>query len=340
MASKERSGLGGLIGRGASALYAGAMSLLGVVLEPLQRVVGVRRMPWVFLLPNLLIFGLFILFPVFLNLYISLTGGTELFPQDRPYVGLDNYERLFTCEDFADPNSCLEDRFWRSVRNTGVFVLFQVGGMVLVSLLTALVLNRKIRFRAFFRSVYFYPVLLSPVVVALIWKWILQRDGVLNAMLVSMGMDPILFLLDGDWAMFWAITVSVWANMGFYTLILLAGLQSIPGELYDAAAIDGADSLQTFRSVTMPLLMPTMMVVLILALIRAVQMFDEVYVLTGGGPGTATMLIIQYIYQTGFATQVQRFGLAAAASVVLGMILLIATLIQLRLGRGSERHLS
>lgn len=332
--------MGGLIGRGASALYAGAMSLLGVVLEPLQQVVGVRRMPWVFLLPNLLIFGLFILFPVFLNLYISLTGGTQLFPQDRPFVGLDNYERLMACEDFADPNTCLEDRFWRSVRNTGVFVLFQVGGMVLVSLLTALVLNRKIRFRAFFRSVYFYPVLLSPVVVALIWKWILQRQGALNGLLVNLGLDPVAFLLDGTWAMSWVIVVSIWAHMGFYTLILLAGLQSIPAELYDAASIDGAGDYQSFRNVTLPLLMPTMMVVLILALIRAVQTFDEVYVLTGGGPGTATMMIVQYIYQTGFATQVQRFGLAAAASVLLGLVLLIATLLQLRLGRNTEGHLA
>ncbi len=340
MTEDERSGRSGLFGRGASALYSVVMSLLGVVMEPLQRVIGVRRMPWLFLLPNLLIFGLFILFPVFLNLYISLTGGTELFPQDRPYVGLDNYERLFSCEDFSDPNSCLEDRFWRSVRNTGVFVFFQVGGMVLVSLVTALVLNRKIRFRAFFRSVYFYPVLLSPVVVALIWKWILQRQGALNGVLVNLGLEPIAFLLDGTWAMSWVIVVSIWAHMGFYTLILLAGLQSIPAELYDAAAIDGAGDYQSFRNVTLPLLMPTMMVVLILALIRAVQTFDEVYVLTGGGPGTATMMIVQYIYQTGFATQVQRFGLAAAASVLLGLVLLVATLLQLRLGRNTEGHLA
>ncbi len=340
MTERDRQGPGGLLGRGATALYAGAMSLAGLVLEPVQRLVGVRRMPWVFLLPNLVIFGLFILFPVFLNAYISLTGGTELFPQDRPFVGLDNYERLFSCQDFANPNSCLEDRFWRSVRNTGVFVLFQVGGMVLVSLLTALVLNRKIRFRAFFRSVYFYPVLLSPVVVALIWKWILQRQGVLNGLLVNMGLEPVAFLIDGTWAMSWVIVVSIWAHMGFYTLILLAGLQSIPAELYDAASIDGAGTYQSFRNVTFPLLMPTMMVVLILSLIRAVQTFDEVYVLTGGGPGTATMMIVQYIYQTGFATQVQRFGLAAAASVLLGLVLLVATLLQLRVGRNTEGHLA
>src|SRR5690606_41871202 len=115
MASEERSGLGGLIGRGATALYAGAMSLLGVVLEPLQRVVGVRRMPWVFLLPNLLIFGLFILFPEYLHLYISLTGVTELFQQERPYTRLDNYERLLTFAEHAEPYHCIEDRSSRPV---------------------------------------------------------------------------------------------------------------------------------------------------------------------------------------------------------------------------------
>ena len=321
-------------------LFGAAMRLVGLVLEPLQRLIGVRRMPWVFLLPNLVIFGMFILFPMVLNVFYSTTGGTNLFPQDRPYVGADNYERLFDCDNFLEPNSCAEDRFWRAVRNTGIFVLGQVGGMVILSLLTAIVLNQKIVARGFFRSVFFYPVLLSPVVVALIWKWILQRDGVLNAVLVNLGMEPIQFLLNGNWAMSWVIVVSIWAHMGFYTLILLAGLQAIPAELYDAAAIDGANTVQGFRNVTLPLLMPTMMVVLVLALIRAVQMFDEVYVLTGGGPGTATMLIVQYIYTTGFATQVQRFGLAAAASVVLGVVLLLATLAQLRLGRGTEGHLA
>jgi len=212
--------------------------------------------------------------------------------------------------------------------------------MILISLTTALVLNRKIVARGFFRSVYFYPVLLSPVVVALIWKWILQRDGLLNALLVGLGQEPVQFLLSGTWAMAWIIIISIWAEMGFYTLILLAGLQSIPSELYDAGAVDGTSSTQRFRHITLPLLMPTMMVVLILALIRSVQQFDKVFVLTGGGPGTATFLLVQYIYSTGFATQIPRFGMAAAASVTLGAVLLIATIIQLRLGRSSERHLA
>lgn len=338
--STDRRRMSSLVGRGATAAYAFVMNTVGLIMEPFQRVFGVRGMAYLFLLPNLLVFGIFILFPMLLNIHYAMTAGGNLYPQDRPFVGLDNFERLFTCTDFGDPNTCLEDRFWRAARNTGVFVLFQVGGMVAVSLLTSLVLNRKIVARGFFRSVFFYPVLLSPVVVALIWKWILQRDGVLNAILVGLGLEPINFMLDATWAMTWVILVSIWAHMGFYTLILLAGLQSIPLELYDAGAIDGTNDVQAFRHITLPLLMPSMMVVLVLALIRAVQMFDEVFVLTGGGPGSATMLMVQYIYATGFGTQNPRFGMAAAASVTLGAVLLVATLIQLRLGQGSERHLS
>ena len=312
------------------------MSAFDIVLTPLQSWVGVRRMAYFFLLPNLLIFGIFVLFPVFLNFYYAFSGGTNLFPQDRPFVGTQNYETLFDCDNFLDPNSCNEDRFWRGIYNTLTFVVFQITGMVFFSLLTALILNRKIVARGFFRSVYFYPVLLSPVVVALIWKWILQRDGILNAFIVAFGGEKLLFLLDANWAMFWIIFVSIWAHMGFYTLILLAGLQAIPSNLYEAGRIDGTSGVQAFRHITMPLLMPTMLVVLVLALIRAVQTFDEVFVLTGGGPGSATLLIVQYIYTTGFSSQIQRFGLASAASVVLGVALLIFTLVQLRLGRSSE----
>jgi alpha-1,4-digalacturonate transport system permease protein len=124
--------------------------------------------------------------------------------------------------------------------------------------------------------------------------------------------------------------------MGFHTLILLAGLQAIPGELYEAGSIDGTGRWQAFRHITLPLWMPTLFVVLVLSLIRAVQVFDQVYVLTRGGPGTATQYIVQYIYQTGFANMPARRGLAAAASLVMGGILLVLTLVQLRLGRETE----
>lgn len=316
------------------------MQSFDIVLAPLQRLIGKDNMGYVFLLPNLLIFGIFVLLPMGLNFAYAATGGTDLFLNDRPYVGTDNFENLFECEDYLDPNSCRQDIFWRAIINTGVFVVFQVSVMVLLSLITALILNRKIVARGFFRSVFFYPVLLSPVVVGLIWKWILQRNGILNVFAEPIFGEKIAFLLNTNWQyfpMFWVIFVSVWALMGFYTLILLAGLQSIPAELYEASAIDGAGAWDDFWHITLPLLTPTLLVVTVLALIRSVQAFDQIYILTGGGPGTATTLIVQYIYDTGVSGEGPKLrGLASAASVVLGVLLMIFTLIQLRLGSRSS----
>ena len=210
--------------------------------------------------------------------------------------------------------------------------------MIFFSLLTGVVLNKNIIGRGFFRSVFFFPVLLSPVVVGLIWKWILLKNGILNAIIESNGGTAISFLTDPGLAMSSSIFVSIWAHMGFYTLIILAGLQAIPPNLYEAAEMDGTSKERTFWRITIPLLLPNLLVVFVLASIKGVQTFDEIYVLTGGGPGTATSLIVQYIYTTGFAAagQVQNFGLAAAASMVLGLVLLVLTLIQLYLGRDKE----
>jgi alpha-1,4-digalacturonate transport system permease protein len=308
------------------------MSLLDYVLSPLQKLIGYKRMAYFFVLPNLLIFGFFVLVPMLLNFYYGFTGGTSILLENRSFVGTANFKEIFTCKDFFSPNTCSEDLFWRGVRNTATFVAFQVGFMVLLSLITALALNRPVKGRGFFRAMVFYPVLLSPVVVALIWKWILQyQNGLLNALLLSLGFHRLPWLLDATWAQFWVIMVSVWAQMGFYTLILLAGLQTIPKEMYEAASMDGASRWQSFRNITLPLLMPTMTVVLVLALIRAVQVFDQVYVLTHGGPGTATLYIVQYIYRTAF--EFQNYGMAAAASLVLAVVLFVLTIGQLAFQR-------
>lgn len=313
------------------------MTGLDVAIAPLQWVLGVRRMAYFFIAPNLIIFGIFILLPMVLNFYYGFTSGQSILLENREFVGTDNLETILTCEDYGNPNTCKEDLFWRGVRNTGAYVALQVSTMVVLALITALSLNRKIVLRGFFRSVFFYPVLLSPVVVALIWKWFLRYDnGLLNALLENFGQDRIQFLADPQWARFWVIVVSDWAQMGFYTLILLAGLQAIPASLYEAAEIDGANTLRRFRFITLPLLMPTMTVVLVLAFIRAVQVFDQVFVLTGGGPGTATLYIVQYIYREAFVNSPPQFGMAAAASLILASVLMVMTLAQLFFARRSE----
>ncbi|NTV35955.1 MAG: sugar ABC transporter permease, partial [Anaerolineaceae bacterium] len=298
-------------------IYDGIVSGIDFIFSNIQRLIGVKGMPYVFVMPNLLIFGIFILLPMLLNFAYAFTGGSSFLPTQRPWVGTQNFDQLLTCENYLVPNSCVEDLFWRAIYNTIWYVLFQVSGMVLISLVTALILNRNIKARGFFRSVFFYPVLLSPIVVSLIWKWILQDTGILNGILTSLGYEKIPFLINAQWAQFWVVMISIWAFMGFYTLILLAGLQSIPADLYEAASIDGANPWQSFANITMPLLMPTMVVVLVLSLIRAVQVFDIVFVFTGGGPGTATLYLVQYIYNYGFSSPNKQFGLAAAASLLM-----------------------
>jgi alpha-1,4-digalacturonate transport system permease protein len=141
------------------------------------------------------------------------------------------------------------------------------------------------------------------------------------------------FMVDATWARFWVVMISVWAFMGFYTLILLAGLQAIPSDVYEAADMDGANNWQTFWKITLPLLMPNMVVVLVLSLIRAVQVFDLVFAFTGGGPGSATRFIVQFIYDNGFSSAVKRYGIAASASLLMAGTLVILTLIQLRFNR-------
>lgn len=220
------------------------VGLVDIIFMPIQRLLGRSNIAYFFVLPNLLIFGIFILAPMLMNFGYAFTGGTDFQLLDRTWVGLDNFQKLLSCGNYLDPNTCQEDLFWRSVHNTFFYVSAQVSLMVVASLVTALVLNRKIKARGFFRSVYFYPVLLSPIVVALMWKWILQENGLLNGILVTIGLEKMPFLVNASWARFWVVIISVWAYMGFYTLILLAGLQAIPTTLYEAAEIDGANRFQ------------------------------------------------------------------------------------------------
>lgn len=330
-------------------IYYGFINGVDTIFSRIQAVIGIKGMAYLFVIPNLLIFGIFILLPMFLNFGFALTGGgAELYLNEREWVGTQNVEQLFQCEDLLDYRTCREDRFVRAVGNTIWFVVSQVTLMVLVSLLTAIVLNRNVAGRAFFRSVFFYPVLLSPIVVALLWRWILQENGIINAfmvwllndgsflnLIIGFFRDPILyepigFLTNPNAARIWVVIISVWSQMGFYTLILLAGLQAIPGDLYEAADMDGANEWNKFISVTMPLLMPTMLVVLVLSLIRAVQVFDIVFAFTDGGPGTSTLFLVQFIYENGFLRD-RRLGIAAAASLVMAISLIVLTIIQIRL---------
>ncbi|BCH61850.1 sugar ABC transporter permease [Agrobacterium vitis] len=314
------------------------MLVVEAPLNGLERLFGRKRMPYFFLAPNLVLFGIFTFLPIAISIGYAFTGGTNLFVSDRPYVGLDNFRQLLTCGDYLQPGSCTESLFWTAIWNTLWFVGFNVVATLLVSLITALILNRAMVARGFFRAMFFYPVLLSPVVIGLIWKWFLDRNGLLNAFLQMLGVPPEIFLLEVGWSRFFVVVVSVWFHMGFYTLILLAGLQAIPKDLYEAAAIDAATPRRVLFRITLPLLAPNLLVVLILLMIRSVQIFDEAWVLTnGGGPGTANSFIVQYIYQMAFGSDLRLFGLASAAATLMGCVLLVLTLLQLGLSKKMEQ---
>lgn len=284
----------------------------------------VRRssVPYLFVTPNIAIFLLFSIWPAFYSVYISLFSTSPY--RAAEFVGLGNYGELLR-----------EDLFRKSLVNSIVYVIAFTVVVTTAAVLVAVLLNTRIRAKGVFRGAFLLPFLLSPAVIGLVWQWILQRDvGLLNIVLEALNVPPQPWLLDGTLAMVSIVMVGVWIHLGFFALIILAGLQSINPTLYEAADIDGASPFAQFRYLTLPLLVPSIMVVLILSVIGGFKAFDYIFVLTGGGPVNATMLMVQYIYKKGF-DQVQ-FGLGAAASISLFVIVFTLTILQYVLGRRRE----
>jgi alpha-1,4-digalacturonate transport system permease protein len=321
--------LGWVLVRPSGPLWGRFMSILGWPLEVAQRVSGATGLPYMFLLPNLIIFGLFTFAPFFINVGFSLTEGQSINFDARALAGDNNLQRLLaeTSIDTGLPNR-EDDKFTAAVADTFIFVIFQVPIMVFFALCTSLALNRDIKGRGFWRSVFFYPVMLSPVVVGFLWTLILKRQGVLSMTLMQWGWidEPIQWLTDPSWTMFWSIFVYTWAHLGFYMLILLAGLQAIPKDLYEAARMDGTSEFRMLRRITLPLLMPTMLVVMVLALIKAFQAFEELYAMN-----VRWTSLVAYIFETsGLRGQptANGLGIAAMASLLVALVLVVLSLIQ------------
>jgi len=430
------------------------MDLLGAPVEAAQAIWGRGGVPYALLLPNMLIFGLFTFAPMILNFYVSFTGGSSIALFNRPWEGWGNYARIFDCKNIFEPRTCSNEgfNFWTGMFNTLWFVAIQVPVLCVAALATAIVVNKNIRGRGFWRAMFFYPVMLSPVVIANIWHWVLHRKGALNevvgetqatlssiagvagfdivmtvlmavvlivvsarslrrdtpsvpwvavyavllamifawanplsilslpgsfwlgvafgavllwlamtehkiariaiiaagviaaGLLLTIQFDavfdfgryrPINWLVTPNtgWPFFWLVFVFCWSHMGFYMLILLAGLQAIPTDLYEAAKMDGTKPIRAFYRITLPLVMPTLTVVLVLSLIRSFQIFDEVWLLTGGGPGRETFMVVQNIYETAFTNQNPAYGEAAAGSVLMAIVIAVFTFFQLWLTR-------
>ena len=280
---------------------------------------------YVFLAPALVIIGVFFLLPIAAALILSLTD-FDIYSiasiGNARFLGLANYGRLLRTSDF-----------WTALGNTLYFAL--VGGplSIAASLGAALLLNhRLVRFRSFFRTVYFAPFVTTLVAVAIVWKYLYHPQfGVLNYLLGKVGVGPIDWLGNPHWAMPAIILVAVWKNFGYNMLIFIAGLQSIPQELYEAAHLDGAGAWQRFRHVTLPMLAPTLVFVSVITMIGYFQLFAEPYVMTRGGPLRSTTSVVLLMYEEGFRWW--RMGYAASLAFVLFAVVLAATLVQLRLQR-------
>ena len=278
-----------------------------------------------FLLPALSAIAVFFFVPILAALFLSFTdfdiyalGNLEYLR----FVGLQNYVRL------------LEDAlFWKALGNTVYFVL--VGGPLTLSLSlgAALLINARLtRFKSVFRSVFFVPVVTTLVAVAVVWRYLYHpRYGLLNHGLALIGIEPIDWLGDPAWAMPAIIVMATWKNFGYNMVIFIAGLQSIPSHMYEAARIDGASALQQFLHVTVPMLGPTFLFVGVITMIGYFQLFAEPYVMTQGGPSNSTLSIVLLMYQEGFRWW--NIGYAAAVSFVLFLVMLAATLTQFWLQR-------
>ena len=275
--------------------------------------------PYLFVLPTVIGLVIFRLGPTVVAIYASFTRWNVRTPPE--FMGLGNYAELIS-----------SDIFWLVFRNTLVFTLIFVPGVMVLSLLLAVVVNQNLRGIAFFRALYFMPYITAMVAVAMVWRWIFAtRFGVLNYFLVTFMhiSDPPAWLADKYWVLPALAIVAIWKQMGFQMLIFLAGLQGVPRNLYEAASIDGAGSWRQFRNITLPLLAPITFFVSIITVIDAFKTFEVTYTMTGGGPNNASTTLAYYIYQNAFTFG--RMGFASAIAMFLMLFVGVTTFFSFRL---------
>jgi len=275
-----------------------------------------------FIAPALLAIIIFFFIPVIAAFFISFTDfdiyALGNFNTVR-FVGLKNYLRLF-----EDP------LFWLSLKNTSYYVLLATPLSIAVSLGAALLLNSKLlKYKSIFRLSYFMPYVTTLVAVAIVWRFIYHpKFGIFNYFLGLVGINPIDWLGDPNWAMPAIVIMSVWKSFGYSMIIFIAGLQNIPEDLYEAASLEGANEWQKFKSITLPLLAPTTLFISIITIVGYFQLFAEPYIMTQGGPLNSTLSIVQYMYQEGFRWW--NMGYSASIAFVLFFIILIITMIQFK----------
>jgi len=279
---------------------------------------------WSFILPNFAGFAALTLVPIVALFYLAFTNWNVFGVAE--WTGTANFRRMWS-----------DASFWTALRNTLYYTAFHIPLTMAASLGLALLLNRRLRGVAFFRTVAFFPYITSIVAIAVVWNQLFSPEyGPVNAFLRAVGVDsPPGWTTSADWSMPAVIIVGTWRYMGYYMLLFLAGLQTIPAQLYEAASIDGANAWQRFVHVTVPGLRHTTFFVTVMLTIESFKVFDLILVMTQGGPGQSTLVLSQYIYQKGFVEN--QFGYASAVSIVLFAICFGVTLVQFVVNRRGER---
>ncbi len=274
--------------------------------------------------PKLFVFAVFLLGPIFYTVYLSLRSGTVLSPGH--YSGLTNYR------------VALHDQiFWTSVKNTLLYCVLVIPVTLSLALVLAAFLNLRLRFRGFFRAALIVPTVTPTVAAAIIWAYLLQgQGGVINNLLGGIGIKPVFWLGNPSTVVPVIALVEFWRGLGFYTVVFLAGMQSIPRHIYEAAALDGLVGVRAFLRITVPLLRPVIQFATVMATIFSFQVFDTPYVMTHGGPGFASTTMVVYIYRAAFA--LNEMGLAASMSLMLLIAILVLSILQLRIFRRNLQY--
>ena len=272
--------------------------------------------PYLFLLPALIVLSLTVFYPALQAFFLSFTRYEYDLTQPPVWIGFKNFQRLW-----VDPV------FWQTFRNTFLYLICVVPILVTVPLALAILVNQKLRGIQWFRAAYYVPVVISMVVAGIAWKWLYADNGLLNQFLKMLAIPAVPWLTSPALAIFSVMAVTVWKGLGYYMVIYLAGLQAIPQDLYEAAAIDGSDGIKKHWDITVPLMRPYLLLVAVISAISATKTFEELYIMTQGGPRNSSKTLVYYLYEQAF----QNLEMSYACTIGLVMFLIILSLSVLRL---------
>jgi putative chitobiose transport system permease protein len=286
------------------------------------RIRQVNWTPYLFLAPALLILGLTVFLPALQAFYLSFTSYDPI-AGTASWQGLANFDRLIK-----------DEIFWQTMRNTVLYLCGVVPILVFAPLILAIIVNQKLTGISLFRVAYYVPVIISMVVAGIAWKFIYAENGLFNQLLQAIGIPAIPWLTSPGLALFSVMLVTIWKGLGYYMTIYLAGLQSIPADLYEAAAIDGSDRYTKHWDITIPLMRPYMLLVSVISAIAATKIFEEVYVMTQGGPRNSSKTVVYYLYQQGFGNN-PDLSYACTIGLVLFLIIFVLSIINLKLSQNN-----